>query len=160
MSPALASTDSVMPHCGLMRGLMRSLTWALRRLFVLLLVFDLVSAPLHRHHHDSGIDGSSMHGHLADSTPAAHHIEEDSHQTSFFHAVITVRAESRASAPDGPSEPDAQGAPLAALWLLPWVLLWPATLASAGPSYTEPDTPPHRLHRSLPPAGRAPPVRA
>lgn len=155
MSPALTSTDSVMPHCGLIRGL----TWALRRLFVLLLVFDLVSAPLHRHHHDSGIDGSSVHGHLghlAVAAPSLPHIEEDSHLPSVFHAVITVRAEPRASAPDRPTEPDAQGVPLVAASVLPW----PATLASAKASYNEPDTPTHRLHRSLPPAGRAPPVRA
>lgn len=152
MSLALHSTNSVISS----RSLIRRVASLLRWLLVLLLVADIVSAPLHRHHHDSGVDGAAMHGHGATAAPAVPHIEEDSHLASVFHAAITLRAEPRASAPDQPTERHAQGVPLAASWALPWP---PAQISVSAP-YTEPDAPPHRLHRSLPPAGRAPPVRA
>lgn len=152
MSLGPRPTDSVMPS----RGLTRRLAWLFRWLLVLLLAVDIAGTPLHRHHHDSGVDSSSIHGQLADSLHSAHHVEGDDHDPDFVHAVTTVRAESRASASDMAANTDSRNAPLVATWALPWR----DTEAIGRPYRTDPDTPLHRLHRSLPPAGRAPPVRA
>ena len=153
MSRTLRPADSLKPS----PGLVRSLVWLARGLLVVLLVADLVGSPLHRHRHNTGIDASSMHGQLADSTHSAHHVDEDEHAPDFVHAVTTVRAESRTSAPDMSASAHAQDVILAAPWALPRLA---GTVTISRLSWTEPDTPLHRLHRSLPPAGRAPPVRA
>ena len=131
--------------------------WLFRWLLVLLLIFDQVGAPLHRHHHDSGIDSSSMHSQAASGSPRFwHHIEEDKNDPSLFHSVTTVRAESHDSAPDLPPPSDSPKLTLAYSWAMPWRDLE----VNVGPSWADADEVPHPLHRSLPPAGRAPPRRA
>ena len=152
MSRTLRPADSLKPS----PGLVRSLVWLARGLLVVLLVADLVGSPLHRHRHNTGIDASSMHGQLADSTHSAHHVDEDEHAPDFVHAVTTVRAESRAQTPDAYVDGDLQDAALASAWVIP-VRGSPVT---ARLSWNQADTALHRLHRSLPPAGRAPPLRA
>ena len=59
---ALRPTHSAAPNAGLTLGLGRRLAKFFRWALVLLLVADIVGTPLHRHHHDSGIDGSAVHG--------------------------------------------------------------------------------------------------
>ena len=144
------------PGSALFNGVLRSAARLARWLLVLVLVADIAGSPLHRHHHDTGIDGSSVHGPLAELQHAAQHVEEDSHDTDFVHAVTTVRAESRAAAPDRSADLDSPDVMLPA----PWALPGPVIAAITRRPWTGPDTSLHRLHRSLPPAGRAPPVRA
>ena len=153
---ALRPTHSAAPDAGLTLGLGRRLAQFFRWALVLLLVADIVGTPLHRHHHDSGIDGSAFHAQLAEPEHTAHHVEEDHHELHFVHAVTTVRAESRAQTPDAYVDGDLQDAALASAWVIP-VRGSPVT---ARLSSNEADTTLHRLHRSLPPAGRAPPLRA
>ena len=38
-------------------------------------MMDQIGSPLHRHHHDSGIDGSAVHAQLAEPQHAAHHAD-------------------------------------------------------------------------------------
>lgn len=153
---ACRATYSAMPDAGLMLGLGRRWAQFFRWALVLLLVADIIGSPLHRHHHDSGIDGSAGHAQLAGRHHTALHVNEDRHELDFVHAVTTVRAESRASVPDAFADTDHQGVALASAWALPgWNV--PAT---ARLSWNEPGTALHQLHRSLPPAGRAPPLRA
>ena len=153
---ALRPTHSATQKAGLTLGLGRRLAQFLRWALVFLLVADIVGTPLHRHHHDSGIDRSAIHAQLAEPQHTAHHVEEDHHELDFVHAVTTVRAESRASAPDACADADFQDVALASAWVIP-VRRSPVT---ARLSCNEADTALHRLHRSLPPAGRAPPLRA
>lgn len=153
---ALRPTHSAAPNAGLTLGLGRRLAQFLRWALVFLLVADIVGTPLHRHHHDSGIDGSTIHAQLAEPELNAHHVEEDHHELDFVHAVTTVRAESRASAPDACADVDLQDVALASAWVIPVRGSPIATRLS----WNEAATALHRLHRSLPPAGRAPPSRA
>jgi len=138
------------------QGVARSAAWVLRWLLVLVLMMDQIGSPLHRHHHDSGIDSSSIHGQHPGSLPVAHHIDDDDRESSTFHAVTTLRAVSRMSAPDTPSQDDPQPTVLAVASSLPWL----EVEASGSATWADPAAPPHKLHRSLPPAGRAPPARA
>ncbi|ODV00126.1 MAG: hypothetical protein ABT20_16185 [Rubrivivax sp. SCN 70-15] len=140
----LRSTASAAPNANLTRGLGRRLAHFLSWALVLLLLADIISAPLHRHRHDSGIDGSAIQVPLVELQRDTHRCEEDRHELNFVHAVTTVRTESHASASDVCAGADDQH----------------VALASAGMPWVEADTPLHRLHRSLPPAGRAPPLRA
>ena len=153
---ALRPTHSATPNAGLTLGLGRRLAQFFRWALVLLLVADIVGTPLHRHHHDSGIDGSAFHAQLAEPEHTAHHVEEDHRELDFVHAVTTVRAESRASAPDACADADLQDVALASAWAIPFR----GSPVTARLSSNEADTTLHRLHRSLPPAGRAPPSRA
>jgi len=152
MSLVLRLPDIVLPS----PGLTRRLAWLLRWLLVLLLAVDVAGTPLHRHHPDSGVDGSAIHGQLADSLHSAHHAEEGDHDPDSVHAVTTLRADARTSASEIPADADSQAATLVATWALPGR----ATEAIRRPDWTDSGTPPHRIHRSLPPASRAPPLRA
>jgi len=152
MSHAIRNTRYATPAL----GVARSAAWVLRWLLVLVLMMDQIGSPLHRHHHDSGVDGGAIHGQQLGSLPAAHHFETDSHEPSVYHAVTTLRVESRLSAAETPSQADPQPMVLAAAWALPRL----AVEASDGAIWVEPTVPPTKLHRSLPPAGRAPPARA
>ncbi len=153
---ALRPTHSATPKAGLTLGLGRRIAQFFRWALVLLLVADIVGTPLHRHHHDSGIDGSAVHAQLAEPRHTAHHVEEDHHELDFVHAVTTVRAESRASAPDARADAESLVVALVSSWPLPG--LTPPPIACLPWNDAGTTLPP--LHRSLPPAGRAPPLRA
>ena len=153
---ALHPTDSAKPRSGLTLGVGHRIAQFLRWALVLLLVADIVGTPLHRHHHDSGIDGSAVHAQLAEPQHAAHHAEEDHHELDFVHAVTTVRAESRASAPDAFADGDILVVAPVSSWPSPGLI--PAPIARL--PWNDADTTLPPLHRSLPPAGRAPPLRA
>ena len=153
---ALRPTHSAAPNAGPTLGLGRRLAQYFRWALVLLLVADIVGTPLHRHHHDSGIDGSAIHAQLAEPEHTAHHVEEDHHELDFVHAVTTVRAQSRALTPEACADADLQVVALASAW----VISIRGSSVTARLSWNQADTALHRLHRSLPPAGRAPPLRA
>ena len=139
------------------QGVARSAACFLRWLLVLLLALDQVGSSLHRHHHDSGVDGSAIHTHHVDSQPIGAHIEDDD-EPSLFHSITALRAGSRTFDPDSSSsgqadtEPPAMGAARA--------LPCPRVEPCGKPSWAAPAAPPHPIHRSLPPAGRAPPSHA
>ncbi|MDP2371588.1 hypothetical protein [Rhodoferax sp.] len=135
----------------------RSLVWLVRWLLVLLLMAEQIGSPLHRHHHNFGVDGSALHGQHLGASHLAHHVEGGQHEPSLFHAVTTLRVESRLSAtPDAPGDAGPQPLVLPLAWAMPW----PDPEASKRVSWAKPAAPPRPLHRSLPPAGRGPPARA
>lgn len=125
--------------------------WLLRWLVVLVLIWDQAGSPLHQHQHDSGVDAqwlsASAHGFQA----AGPHLEDGDHDLRMSHAVLAVRpqldlsplafgdeSDSSFASPHVPAQatPD------------PRERLIPAAAASV----------PHSTYRSLPPAGRAPPL--
>jgi hypothetical protein len=122
-----------------------------RWLLVLVLLFDQVGAPLHRHIHDSGIDAQWL-------LVASHgiglgkaHVEDGETQRHLTHAVLALReqTENRSSAWDADHD-----TPIAAECAHD-----PQVVATAhAPAHTEFHRP--LGFRCLPPAGRAPPVRA
>ena len=129
--------------------------WFARWLIVLVIAFDLLSAPFHQHHHE-GVDGQ-----LGFSTALVSLDDMDSHaeeanQPLASHSAMAIRIDpsrlGQLPAVDNPAEQVA----------LVWVV---RRLAAAGmlPSeHWRPDRsrPDFRSHRSLPPDSRAPPLHA
>lgn len=138
----------------------RNAAWWLHWLLVMLVVFDQVSAPLHRHHHDNGVDAAGM----SLGRPHAEHIEaldrdDDNRAPEGHHAASAPRSETSASGQAADTGPDAAvaiGAWLAATWVASFApvahSVWPLSLAL--------DRPPGPIPLSRPPDGRAPPQRA
>ena len=134
-------------------------SWGLRVmqwLLVLLLAWDQVGSPLHHHHHDSGIDGSALttsHGNGA--IEDVRHVEDADGGFHLSHAVMAVRPQPQLSpTAAGEAKDIAVGEAALALASAEWVadpqsLPWPDTRPAT-----------HSPHRSLPPAGRAPPLHA
>ena len=129
--------------------------WLVRWLLVMVVALDLLSAPFHSHHH-VGIEGQLEFG-------AAHasfddgdaHVDSDEH-SPVSHSATALRTEtSRLGRLPDLDEAD-----------LPVALISVAQLLSAldepAPTHSRPDrtVPDFRCHRSLPPAGRAPPLHA
>lgn len=135
-----------------------SAAWWLRWLLVLLLMFDQVGAPLHRHHHDSGIDDAIAVGELTHlSQPHDVHGEGAEHLSDVFHATTALRSEPRAQVAEaGVLQPADFSPPLPAGPPLLAFLHPPGDAVMRAPSWPPPPTVP----RSLPPDGRAPPARA
>lgn len=129
--------------------------WLLRWLLVLVLMWDQVGSPLHHHHHDSGVDGSALTTSHVDGEADALHVEDADGSLEFSHAVMAVRPQPQlgAVAADRSDGVDlgqvvhapANAVPLADPQSLPWLDARP---------------PPRSSYRSLPPAGRAPPLHA
>jgi hypothetical protein len=139
----------------------RHAVWWLRWLLVLLLVFDQVSAPLHLHHHDNGVDVAGM----SQGHPHAEHLsaldledDDDDGGQAGHHASGGPRTSANASAQSADGGPDVSIAIsdlLAAerfggLAASP-ERVWPLALAL--------DTPAKPVPLSRPPDGRAPPAR-
>ena len=123
-------------------------------LLVLLLAWDQVGSPLHHHHHDSGIDGSALTT-SHDGAVDALHVEDADAGLQFSHAVMAVRPQSQVGKIVAAETDDAV---LAQVGL---ALVFAARVAD--PQHVpapDPGPPAHSLHRSLPPAGRAPPLHA
>lgn len=139
----------------------RTAAWWLRWLMVMLLVFDQVSAPMHRHHHDVGLDAVGM---SAGHGQADHHAsldldDDDDGAPSAHHASGGPRSAAGASVPSTDAGPDAGpaiNAWLAASWLASLSpvaeVSWRLALAL--------DRPIRPVPLSRPPDGRAPPARA
>jgi hypothetical protein len=126
--------------------------WVLRWLLVLVLVWDQVSSPLHHHGHDSGVDAQWLTASAHDAQATAPHLEDDDHDLRASHAVLAVRPQLDLSLltlgdDAGPGFVPGQADAL------------------AEPGSAEAETPdiaafvrPRFTCRSLPPAGRAPPL--
>lgn len=126
-----------------------------RWLLLLALLFDLTSAPFHRHHHegvDAQFDIAALHDAQDDGNA---HFDADEHGPG-SHAALALRNDS--SLTDLLPDVDLDQLSLA---ILPFVQELAGLHASA-PVHWKPDrsASDFRSHRSLPPAGRAPPLHA
>ena len=137
-------------------GGVRRARWFSRWLLVLVVAFDLLSAPFHHHHHHDGAQGqlafSTTHASLEDADA---HVDSDDHPLA-SHATMAIRVDpSRLAWLPPIDNADAQIGPVSVVQRLAdgdrfLSLPWP-------PDRSRPD---FRSHRSLPPAGRAPPLHA
>ncbi|WP_198937882.1 hypothetical protein [Pelomonas sp. KK5] len=117
-----------------------------------LLVFDQLSAPFHRHHHDFGIDADL--GRAAAALASDTHAE-DEHDAQIAHPAIALRAQP-ASALSG-----ARIAADALIAVAAFVVVFPvAQAATPAPDWPKHGPPRFSSFKSLPPAGRAPPLHA
>lgn len=130
--------------------------WCLRWVLVLALIFDLLSVPWHQHHHegvDAPLDFPATQASVSGIQPYAHGHD----QPPFVHAATAIRVDlssfGRLPASDGDD-----AAPPALLSLLQRL----ATVDAAPVHDWQPASSrfDFRSHRSLPPAGRAPPLHA
>lgn len=133
-------------------GTASRVVWLLRWLLVLVLVWDQVSAPLHHHGHDSGVDSAWLGASADIGQNAGPHLEGSDHDLPFSHAVLAVRPQLDLSSfftGDDPGQ--------SLVLFQTFARLWPSPGAHLIPDGASP-APPHSTHRSLPPAGRAPPL--
>ncbi len=128
--------------------------WFARWLLVLVVVCDLLSAPFHHHHHD-GVDGqlglATAHASFDDGDSHA----EDADHPLASHSAMAIRIDpSRLGQLPAIDNAEAQVALVSVTQLLAAV--------DELPQHWRPDRsrPDFRSHRSLPPAGRAPPLHA
>lgn len=134
-------------------GVPARLLWLLRWLLVLVLVWDHVSSPLHHHGHDFGVDAQWLTASAHDARATAPHLEDNDHDLRTTHAVLAVRPQLDLSWLTLGNDPDHSFAPSQAPTLAeprPAVSVAVAAGISAVAQ-------PRSTHRSLPPAGRAPP---
>ncbi len=145
-----ASTLSRCPQ-----GRASSAWWLARWLFVLVVAFDFLSAPFHHHRHD-GLDVqigfATSHAVLDDGGTHA----EEQERSVGSHATTAIRIDPSRLAQLPPIDNgQAQIARVSVAQLL-------AAVNELPPHRWRPDRsrPDVRSHRSLPPAGRAPPLHA
>ena len=129
--------------------------WVARWLLVLALAFDLVSTPLHQHHHEGEggpLEFTTVHA-LLDGAQA--HTIGDEHPLT-VHATMAIRVDLSRLGQLAP--PDNTDVPV----VLVSLAQLPAAVDEPPPEDWHPDRsrPDFRSHRSLPPAGRAPPLHA
>lgn len=126
-------------------GARRFVEW----LLILMLALDLIGAPLHAHRHEGQVFASSAAGvHAAPGAMGAH--AERDLGPGFSHSISALRNETveaalpASSGPDiGPCRAPDAGVP-------------GACVVAATPAANDVPVP---VHRSLPPQGRAPPLR-
>ena len=144
-------------------GVWASCMWVLRLMLVLVLITDQVGAPLHQHHHDSGVDalwsGATAYSHDDDLTV---HAEESERPSTLGHATLAVRPAGEPACFGVVADPAREFASVAYISGLGAAV---AVVAHADDSGVGPDfpswrSPPLPSYRSLPPAGRAPPLHA
>lgn len=150
--------------------LRRNAAWWLHCLLAVLLVFDQVSAPLHRHHHDNGIDATSMsQGAQHAQHLAALHVDNDGDEAEpdGFHVASAPRSDSTGSPMSSGNSDDSadnarDGGAILAAWLADLVSSGAGAdeLARVWPNAHVLDRPGRPLPLSRPPDGRAPPLRA
>lgn len=124
----------------------------------MLLVFDQVSAPFHRHHHDFGIDaelGLAV-SHALDQqagAPAFESHDDDDHEGQLGHAATALRSQGSSELAGNSGAADALIGPAV------FAVVFPAVdVDSPIPSWPERGPPRFASFKSLPPAGRAPPL--
>ncbi len=132
----------------------RGAWWFARWLLVLVLAFDQLSAPFHSHHHD-GAEGQLEFGagHAAETGDGPH--AENGDDLAAAHFVMAIRV-----TPSRLALPVADRADAHVAWFSVGELL---TVPADVPVMDwRPDRSPSdfRSHRSLPPAGRAPPLHS
>lgn len=133
-----------------------SSAWLFARwLLVLALAFDQISAPFHNHQHD-GVDAQleSVASH-ASIDASEMHVDSDDHEGG-SHSSIAIRVD--ASRIGQLATVDSVGAAVAVNAGLRLIAALDEPVARHW--VRVPSTPDFRSHRSLPPAGRAPPLHA
>lgn len=121
-------------------------------LLVLVLAWDQVASPLHRHHHDSGIDATWIGAVQERADASILHVDADDHGSPFTHATLAVQLQAQLGQLSAASKPHALFFSFAEVFdpvASPAAQAWSEFVAQACPSF-----------RSLPPAGRAPPLHA
>lgn len=136
-------------------GGVRGAGWFARWLLVLVLALDLLSAPFHHHLHDGGqgqLDFATAHASLEASDT---HLESDD-PLLLSHATMAIRIDPSRLAQLPPI--DNAAAQLALVSVVHRLV----AVDELPPPQWRPDRsrPDFRFHRSLPPAGRAPPLHA
>ncbi|MGJ7582765.1 hypothetical protein ACSFA3_21550 [Variovorax sp. RHLX14] len=134
-------------------------------LFVVLVVFDLVSSPFHQHHHDGGVDSYSTHADQHDQNRmAVSDVDEDDHDSNAeagaelkAHGGHSLSAIRGISAEVGPSTSSMEPQFLGPLFVFVSLLTLPVAQALV-PWRLDRSRPPIPLFRTVPPDGRAPPV--
>ena len=134
---------------------MCSAWWLARWVLVLALAFDLLSAPLHQHHHEGAggpLEFTTVHA-LLEGAQA--HTVSDEHPMT-VHATIAIPVDLSRLGQLAP--PDYADVPVALVSLTQLL----SAVDEPPPEDWQPDRshPDFRSHRSLPPAGRAPPLHA
>lgn len=129
--------------------------WFARWLLVLVVAFDLLSGPFHHHRHD-GVEGqlglATAHASFDDGDSHA----EDADPALASHSAMAIRIDpSRLGQLPANDNAEVQVALVSVTQLL-------AAVDELAPEHWRPDRsrPDFRSHRSLPPAGRAPPLHA
>lgn len=141
-------------HFGRNRRMRRSVQWLLRCLLIALFALDLISSPLHAHHHDLGTFQLGIEASAEHVDDACHDAQvESGHARAFMHSVAALRASAVAvAAPTWADEADTTLAPVASFGLLPSIAAPELTWQRARERVRL------GVFRSLPPDGRAPPV--
>ena len=134
----------------------RGAWWFARWLLVLVVAFDLLSAPFHQHHHHDGVTGqldfATAHVSLDDGDT---HADGDEHP-SVSHATMAIRIDpSRV----GQLRPIDNAEVPVALVAVARCLVSVDELPTVH-WRSDRSRPDFQSHRSLPPAGRAPPFHA
>ena len=129
--------------------------WFARWLLVLVVACDLLSAPFHNHHHD-GVDGqlglATAHASFDDGDA---HVEDADHPLA-SHSAMAIRIDpSRLGQLPAIENADTQVALVSVAQLLAAIDEMPSEHWRPDRSRSD-----FRSHRSLPPAGRAPPLHA
>ena len=88
------------PSASLVRALLLA-----RWLLVLVLAWDQIASPLHRHHHDSGIDASWISAAQEEAGASVLHVDGDDHGSEFAHATLAVQLQAQTGQLSGASEP-------------------------------------------------------
>lgn len=129
--------------------------WFARWVLVLVLAFDHLSAPFHHHHHDgleAQLEVVTSHASFDEGDTHA----EDANHPLASHSAMAIRVDaSRAGQLPALDNADAQVALVSVTRRL-------AAADEPPPTHWQPDRsrPDFHTHRSLPPAGRAPPLHA
>ena len=153
MRPSLSGSQSA-----LRASTARAVHGLARWLVLLLLMFDLFSAPWHTHHHDSGVDGTvvaavHMDG-LQSEVLGETHAEAPDHRSTWTHATTVLRTETGPSLPMPADNDDGH----VSLW--PVARLTPAIQERTRPAIAHRQELPTPAYRSLRPSPQAPPWRA
>lgn len=125
--------------------------WFVRWLLVLLLIWDQAGAPLHHHQHDFGIDGQWVGASLHTGHGGQSHADAGHDEPRISHAVLAVRPQFDLGAAGFGADSGDSVLPSAATSVRAPDRV---TLEVANPHLSEP----RQTYRSLPPAGRAPPL--
>lgn len=151
-------TLSRQPFASPRRGVAAWGLWFVRWSLVLLLIADLLGAALHHHHHDGGIDGAWPTASAVHAADVASHVEDADHDDAFSHSTLVVRASSEVVKVSAAADAD-----VFAFFQFATALALLAAPVDDAASWRPPPgwrSPFISVHRSLPPAGRAPPLHA
>ena len=129
-------------------------------MLVMVLVFDQLSSPFHHHHHDNDVDagaGAAVAHEIADQLPASTaHAEDDDHDAHLIgHSSMALRSQTASTVDGNATAADAL------ILATAFVVVFPTMEADSPlPDWPDRGPPLFTSFKSLPPAGRAPPLHA